>query len=39
MIQDLVNGVDSGVPAEIKERLRLLLLKHVDAISLNEGDL
>ena len=39
VIQDLVNGVDPGVPAEVKERLRLLLLKHVDAISLNEGDL
>ena len=39
VIQNLVDGVDSEVPVENKERLRLLLLKHINAISLNESDM
>ena len=39
VIDGLVNGVDSEVPIEYKERLRLLLSKHVNAISLHENEM
>ena len=39
VINELVSGVYPGIPTEYKERLRLLLLKHVNAISLHENDM
>ena len=39
VVKELVSRVHPSTPAEYKERLRLLLLKHVNAISLNENDM